>query len=141
MEGDEVVKRFAVSGVSMEEMMDVRAGVINQAIHIVCFHNAGDGTYRLYDNDSEERQRGTFEELRADELITRYRDGYMVCILPDGSDLSTRLGPAITTMATENPRARQRAAARAAAAGNRRPAPPFVRGGQSQLTGWLQPSQ
>ena len=101
----------------------------------------GDGTYRLYGNDSEERQRGTFEEMRADELITRYRDGYMVCILPDGSDLSTRLGPAITTMATENPRARQRAAARADAAGDRRPAPPFVRGGQSQLTGWLQPSR
>ena len=129
LEGDEVVKRFAVSGVSMSELMDVRAGVIVQAIHVVCFHNAEDGTYRLYDNDSAERRRGTFETLRADELITRYRNGYIVCVLPDGSDLSTRLGPAITTMITENTRARRRA-------GGQNAAQPVQRR-QGSLTGWL----
>ena len=108
----EVIKRFNISEVRAEELMDTRAGVISKYLResgtwpVVCYFSYGDGTYRVYDNDSEDRQRGTYSRMRADEMMDKYTCGLTICIIHDSTELSRRLGPPITTLVTRN---RQRA--------------------------------
>ena len=97
----EVVKRVGTENVRAEEMGDFRAGVIILHGHVVCFHNDGDGGFRFYDNDSPERLAGVPQMLRADEMLDRTSVGLnptIIGILQESSELSRRLGPAITTM-------------------------------------------
>ena len=94
----EVVKKLDVASVRWEELLDVRVGVIVTNEHAVAVFNIGEGVFRMYDNDSPERSRGTYSERRADELADDYALGYIVAVMNDGSDLSARLGPAITTL-------------------------------------------
>ena len=78
--------------------LDVRAGVIvNQdhssgVTHTVAIHNDESGGFRLYDSDSEARSQGTYERVRADELMDRYSTGCLIGIMGSGSDLSNRIG-------------------------------------------------
>ena len=102
--------------------MDTRAGTITVYFpttatwHVVCYFNDEDGTYRVYDNDSLDRQQGTYTRMRADEMLTKYKDGYVTCIIHDSTDLSRRLGPPITTLVSRNrPRADRRTSASAQA--------------------------
>ena len=97
----EVVKRVAVSGVRAEEMSDFRAGVVLLPGHVVCFHNDEDGAFRVYDNDSVERQQGRPRRMRADEIIdTMSADASntIIGVLQEASDLSRRLGPVLTSL-------------------------------------------
>ncbi len=112
----EVVKRVGTENVRAEEMVDFRAGVIIAHEHVVCFHNDGDGGFRLYDNDSRERLAGLPQNLRADEMLDRTTGGpvqalappTIVGILRESSELSRRLGPALTTMFARPARRRPR---------------------------------
>ena len=97
----EVVKRVAVTGVGAEEMGDFRAGVIIVVGHVMCFHSDGDGAFRVYDNDSAERKEGRPRRMRADEIMdanSAHRDNAIIGILGEASDLSRRLGPALTSL-------------------------------------------
>ena len=97
----EVVKRVAVSGIRAEEMSDFRAGVVLLPGHVVCFHNDEDGAFRVYDNDSVERQEGRPRRMRADEIIdTMSADASntIIGVLQEASDLSRRLGPVLTSL-------------------------------------------
>ena len=97
----EVVKRVAVQAVGAEEMSDFRAGVVVMEGHVVCFFYDGDGGFRVYDNDSKERQEGRPRLMRADEILDEMSGGTYNTIfgaIQNTSDLSCRLGPAITTL-------------------------------------------
>ena len=107
----EVVKRVAVTGVGAEEMSDFRAGVIIVVGHVMCFHNDGDGAFRVYDNDSAARQEGRPRRMRADEIIdanSGHGDNAIIGIVGEASDLSRRLGPALTSLFHSRRRARPR---------------------------------
>ena len=68
--------------------------------HVVCFFYDGDGGFRVYDNDSKERQEGRPRRMRADEIIDEMSGGTnnaVIGAIQNTSDLSRRLGPAITT--------------------------------------------
>ena len=96
----EVVKRAQVRSVRAEELSDFRAGVVVMEGHVVCFFYDGDGGFRVYDNDSEERQEGRPRRMRADEIIDEMSGGTnnaVIGAIQNTSDLSRRLGPAITT--------------------------------------------
>ena len=100
----EVVKRVAVQSVGAAEMSDFRAGVVVLGGHVVCFYYDGDGGFRVYDNDSRERQEGRPRLMRADEIIDEMSGGTLLAphtifgAIDNTSDLSRRLGPAITTL-------------------------------------------
>ena len=84
-----------------EEMSDFRAGVILVRGHVVCFHNDDEGGFRLYDNDSRERLAGKPRRMAAYTILDEMNVGNyptIMGILSESSDLSRRLGPAITTM-------------------------------------------
>ena len=72
--------------------------------HVVCFYYDGDGGVRVYDNDSRERQEGRPRLMRADEIIDEMSGGTLLAphtifgAIDNTSDLSRRLGPAITTL-------------------------------------------
>ena len=71
--------------------------IINQdhssgVTHTVTIHNGESGGFRLYDSDSEARSQGTYERVRADELMDRYSTGCLIGIMGSGSDLSNRIG-------------------------------------------------
>ena len=100
----EVVKRVGVANVRAEEMGDFRAGVIILHEHVVCFHNDENGGFRFYDNDSPARLEGRPQILRADEMLDKTNLGLsptVIGILKESSDLSRRLGPALTTLVTQ----------------------------------------
>ena len=94
----EVIKKLDVATVGWEELLDIRIGVFVTDERTAVVFNVVDGLFRVYDNDSPERGRGTYGEKRADEISDAYATGYCVALLSDGSDLSALLGPAITTM-------------------------------------------
>ena len=97
----EVVKRVAAQAVGAEELSDFRAGVVVMEGHVVCFFYDGDGGFRVYDNDSKERQEGRPRLMRADEILDEMSGGTYNTIfgaIQNTSDLSCRLGPAITTL-------------------------------------------
>ena len=84
-------------------MGDFRAGVIVLHEHVVCFHNDGNGSFRFYDNDSRARLEGRPQILRADEMLEMTTVGLaptVFGILKEASELSRRLGPALTTLVT-----------------------------------------
>ena len=58
-----------MQAVGAEEMSDFRAGVVVMEGHVVCFFYDGDGGFRVYDNDSNERQEGRPRLMRADEIL------------------------------------------------------------------------
>ena len=102
---------MAVTGIGAEEMSDFRAGVIVIVGHVMCFHNDGDGAFRMYDNDSAERREGRPRRMRADEIIdanSAHRDNVIIGVLGEASDLSRRLGPALTSLFHTRRRARPR---------------------------------
>ena len=71
-------------------------------------HNDESGGFRLYDSDSEARSRGTYEEVRADELMDRYKTGYVIGIMGSGTDLSNRIGgEGLKTLAHRDKRAHE----------------------------------
>ena len=97
----EVVKRVAVQSVGAGELCDFRAGVVVMEEHVVCFHYDEDGGFRVYDNDSRERQEGRPRLMRADEILDEMSAGAFNTVfgaIQDTADLSRRLGPAITTL-------------------------------------------
>ena len=82
----------------------LRAGVIILHEHVVCFHNDENGGFRFYDNDSPARLEGRPQILRADEMLDKTNLGLsptVIGILKESSDLSRRLGPALTTLVTQ----------------------------------------
>ena len=84
-----------------------RAGVIVFSQHVVCFHNDENGGFRLYDNDSEERGEGRPRHMRADEIMDEIAGGSLntvIGVITEGTDLSDRLGPAITSLFTRRTR-------------------------------------
>ena len=107
----EVVKRVAVAEVGAEELTDFRAGVVLLVEHVVCFHGDGAGGFRVYDNDSAERLAGLPRRMQANEIIDEMSAGpfnAIIGILQEGSDLSRRLGPALTTLYHQRRPARAR---------------------------------
>ena len=113
LQAGEVIKRVAVTGVQAEEMSDFRAGVIVHVVvgHVMCFHSDGDGAFRVYHNDSAERREGRPRRMRADEVIdanSARRDNAIIGVLGEASDLSRRLGPALTSLFHARRRARPR---------------------------------
>ena len=97
----EVVKRVSLREMQEGEMGDFRAGVVIMSEHVVCFHNSGDGDFRVYDNDSRERREGRPRRMVAREILESMNDGpfnAIIGILLESSDLSRRLGPPLTTL-------------------------------------------
>ena len=73
----------------------------------MCFHNDENGGFRLYDNDSGERGEGRPRYMRADEIMDEIAGGSLstvIGVIAEGTDLSDRLGPAITTLFTRRVR-------------------------------------
>ena len=111
MRDGEVVKRVAVAEVGAEELLDFRAGVVLLAEHVVCFHRDSAGGFRVYDNDSAERLTGRPRRMQANEIVDEMSTGPLnaiIGILQEGSDLSRRLGPALTTLHHQRRLARSR---------------------------------
>ena len=111
MRDGEVVKRVAVAEVGAEELPDFRAGVVLLAEHVVCFHRDSAGGFRVYDNDSAERLTGRPRRMQANEIVDEMSTGPLnaiIGILQEGSDLSRRLGPALTTLHHQRRPARSR---------------------------------
>ena len=77
--------------------------------HVVAFIQDNEGSFRLYDNDAPERLRGTYQTMRADE-ITAIEGAMMtiVAVVSAGTELSVRMGSAITTLQRRERRVRQR---------------------------------
>ena len=77
---------------------------------ILDIENDGNGGFRFYDNDSSARLEGQPQILRADEMLDRTTVGLsptVIGILKESSELSRRLGPALTTLvARRAPRGR-----------------------------------
>jgi hypothetical protein len=97
----EVVKRVSLREVQAGMMDDFRAGVVIMSAHVVCFHNSGNGDFRVYDNDSHERQEGRPRRMAAEEILESMNDGpynVIIGILLEASELSRRLGPPLTTL-------------------------------------------
>ena len=99
----EVVKRTGVANISEAHFHDVRAGVIliqyAASGHVVAVHRDEGVGYRLYDNDSSARAHGTYEAVRADELLDRYHTGILYGVMEESSELSRHIGgDAITTI-------------------------------------------
>ena len=111
----EVVKRAQIDSVPALELLDFRIAVVIHSRHVIALINDDDGAFRMYDNDSAERRQGTYATKRADEIIDSHPGGHVFGVLMDGSDLSLRLGPAVTTAAAPG-RPRAPAPARPAAA-------------------------
>ena len=83
-------------------------GVYN---HVIAIINDDDGGFRVYDNDSPQRQRGTYQNMRADE-VTGIPGNMMtlVAITRMGTDISDRMGGAILTLKPTRKRGRDRRA-------------------------------
>ena len=101
---DEEVKRAGLHTIPAEDMDGIRIGVIYGFFHGVYNHviaiiNDDDGGFRVYDNDSPQRQRGTYQSMRADE-VTGIPGNMMtlVAITRMGTDISDRMGGAILTL-------------------------------------------
>ena len=57
----------------------------------MCFHSDGEGAFRVYDNDSAERQEGRLRRMQANEIIDEMSTGPFnttIGVLSEGSDLS-----------------------------------------------------
>ena len=94
----EVIKRATLEHIEPADLLDFRVAVVRQHTHVGALINDEDGAFRLYDNDSPESRLGTFCSMRADEVIMNWTG---ICgVLLDGSALSGKLGPAITTLQT-----------------------------------------
>ena len=106
----EVVKRANLDNVPAAELMDFRLAVIIHAGHATAVINDESDAFRYYDNDSEERRRGTYATKRADEVIDEHPGGYIIGVTLEGSDLCLRLGPETTTDRPARPRANRRPA-------------------------------
>ena len=66
--------------------------------HVVAVIQDASGGFRLYDNDSQAAARGTYDLLTTQQVVdTRSQDAFFA-ILAESSELSGRLGPAITTL-------------------------------------------
>ena len=103
----EVIKRVNLNDIRAEDMSFFRAGVIIFSQHVVCFHSDERGGFRLYDNDSVERREGRPRLVRADEVIDEMAGGSLntvIGVITEGTDLSNRLGPAITSLFTRRTR-------------------------------------
>ena len=125
----EVIKRATLATVPAAQLSDFRLAVAWTGTHVVAVFNDDDGAFRVYDNDSDERLLGTFATMRADEIIDAYIG---ICgVLQEGSDLSARIGPAITTF--HQRRERQRPNPGTQPRPNEQP--PRTR--QNTLQGWL----
>ena len=109
----ECVKRVGLNSLRPEEMSDFKVGVLIVNNHVIAFHNDDDGAFRVYDNDSQESQQGTFKSMRADEIMETWSmsDNFptIIGVLSEGSDLSLRLGPPITTLVHRRRRDREAA--------------------------------
>ena len=106
----EVVKRANLDNVPAAELMDFRLAVIIHTGHATAVINDESDAFRYYDNDSEERRRGTYATKRADEVIDEHPGGYIIGVTLEGSDLCLRLGPETTTDRPARPRANRRPA-------------------------------
>ena len=65
----------------------------------------------MYDNDSAERLTGRPRRMQANEIVDEMSTGPLnaiIGILQEGSDLSRRLGPALTTLHHQRRPARSR---------------------------------
>ena len=106
----EVIKRVSMSSVRAEELSDVRAGVIMTVLrgtHAIAMHNADDGSFHIYDNDSLDRIRGVSTLLRGDEIKDRFADMTLIAIMAEAAPLSLRLGAPITTLVHRRRRPRE----------------------------------
>ena len=106
----EVIKRVSMSSVRAEELSDVRAGVIMTILrgtHAIAMHNADDGSFHIYDNDSLDRIRGVSTLLRGDEIKDRFADMTLIAIMAEAAPLSLRLGAPITTLVHRRRRPRK----------------------------------
>ena len=83
-------------------MSDFKAGVLIVDTHAIAFFYDDNGAFRVYDNDSQARQGGTYKSMRADEIMKEWStaDNFptVIGILSEGSNLSLRLGAPITTL-------------------------------------------
>ena len=84
----EVVKRTNVDNIAAEWMLDFRVAVLSKDIHVIAIINDNEGAFRVYDNDPQERSRGTYKLQRADEIMDERPGGVMIGVLEEGSDLS-----------------------------------------------------
>ena len=64
--------------------------------HVIVLFNNGDGSFRVYDNESEERTQGTYGVSWPHTLAERPNDTAYVIVNAD-SPLGADLGPAVTT--------------------------------------------
>ena len=96
-EGEEV-KRTALDAISAEDLYEFRLVALRVGGHVIALINDDDGGFRVYDNDSAERQRGTFRAMRADEVIDRWQEGTVIGTITGDSTFSRRLGAPITTL-------------------------------------------
>ena len=120
-----------MTGVRAAELSDVRAGVVMTVLsgtHVVALHNDDNGGFHVYDNDSQDRMRGTSSQLRGDEVKDRYEDVVLIAIMQETSPLSLRLGGPITTLVHRWRRARE---------GHTEASPPPRRRRQIQITSFL----
>ena len=125
---EEEIKRVSLATVSATELYEFRLVALRVSGHVIALINDEEGGFRVYDNDSTERQLGTYRAMRADEIIDKWQDGTVIGIINGDSVFSRRLGPPITTLV------HRRARARAAPP----PQPAWRAGSQRTLTGWCQ---
>ena len=131
MSQGEEVKRTSLAATSATELYEFRlVALILAAGHVIALINDADGGFRVYDNDSADRQRGTFQAMRADEIIDKWQDGTIVGTITGDSVFSRRLGPPITTLVNRRARPQARAAPR--------PQPGWRAGSQRTLDAWRQ---
>ena len=107
LRGGEVIKRGRWELIPQTMYEDVRIAVSTSFSppHVVVFiRNEDDGSFRLYDNESRERQHGTYKTMWPFE-IAESRGPDMICVaLADASPLSGMLGEAIRTLKTQRAR-------------------------------------
>ena len=139
LEQGEVVKHCKLGSVGAAEMSDFRIAVVTTRTHVIGIINDENGRFRVYDNDSAERHQGMYARMRGDEVIDKYSTGALdieniTGIMLSGSDLSSRLGAAITTLRTNRqaPRAADRPPPKRHTTQAR-----FARGSQATLTAWF----
>ena len=107
---DEAVYRGHWGNIPQSHMMYIRAAVsINSGpstAHVVAVIR-NNGAFNIYDNDSPERQRGTFLTATTDDMANSRGGHLFYAVIPSSTPLAGLLGDSLTTLVRTRP-ARER---------------------------------
>jgi hypothetical protein len=107
---DEAVYRGHWGTIPQSHMMYIRAAVSIDSgpttAHVVAVIR-NDGAFNIYDNDSPERQRGTFSTATTDDMANLRGNHLFYAVIPSSTPLAGMLGDPLTTLVRTRP-ARER---------------------------------